>query len=122
AAIRDFIYRDAPRYAPGTQTVYSDFDMIVLGDVIEAVTGQPLDVYVREAFFAPMAMTRTGYRLTGRTDPTVVPTESDGTFRRRLLQGEVHDEAAWLLGGIAGHAGLFSTAEDLARFAFMMTN
>jgi len=121
-AIRAFIYRDAPRYAPGTETVYSDFDMIVLGDVIEAITGRPLDVYVRETFFEPLGMTQTGYRATGRTDPEVVPTEDDDYFRHRLLQGEVHDEAAWLLGGVAGHAGLFSTAEDLARFAFMLTN
>ena len=121
-AVRSFIYRDAPQYAPGTNTVYSDFDMIVLGDVVEAVAGQPLDVFVREAFFEPMAMTRTGYRLTGRTDPAAVPTEEDRAFRHRLLQGEVHDEAAWLLGGVAGHAGLFSTAEDLASFAFMLTN
>ncbi|MDX1419760.1 MAG: glycoside hydrolase family 3 N-terminal domain-containing protein [Rubricoccaceae bacterium] len=121
-AIRAFIHADPLRYPPGTRTVYSDFDMIVLGDVIEAVTGQPLDVVAREAFFEPLGMTRTTFRETGRTDPTVVPTEVDRTFRRRTLQGEVHDEAAWLLGGVAGHAGLFSTAEDLARFAFLLTN
>jgi beta-glucosidase-like glycosyl hydrolase/CubicO group peptidase (beta-lactamase class C family) len=122
AAVRAFIYRDPPQYPPGTGTVYSDFDMIVLGDVIEAVTGRPFDDYVRETFFAPLGMARTGFRTTGSPDPEAVPTEDDASFRHRLLQGEVHDEAAWLLGGTAGHAGLFSTASDLARFAFLLTN
>src|SRR5690606_12246047 len=77
AAILDFIHADAPRYTPGTATVYSDFDMIVLGEVIEAVTGMPLDAYVREAILRPLGMADTGFRPTGRTDPAVVPTEVD---------------------------------------------
>ncbi len=117
-----FIYADSSRYRPGSQTVYSDFDMIVLGKVIEEITRQPLDVYVHETFFEPLGMTNTRYLGTGRPDPTVVPTESDRTFRGRILQGEVHDEAAWILGGVSGHAGLFSTAEDLAKFAYMLAN
>jgi CubicO group peptidase (beta-lactamase class C family) len=67
-------------------------------------------------------MTSTRYLGTDRRDPTVVPTESDRSFRGRIIQGEVHDEAAWMLGGVSGHAGLFSTAEDLAKFAYMMAN
>ncbi len=117
-----FIYADSARYTPGTRTVYSDFDMIVLGEVIEEITRQPLEDYVRDSFFEPLGMTSTRFLGTGRRDPTVVPTESDRSFRGRLLQGEVHDEAAWMLGGVSGHAGLFSTAEDLARFAYMLTN
>lgn len=121
AAILDFIYTDPVRYPPGSRTVYSDFDMIVLAEVIEAVTDEPLDVYVREAIFEPLGMDATTFRSTGRRDPTVVPTEQDRAFRGRLLQGEVHDEAAWLLGGVSGHAGLFSTAGDLSRFAYTLT-
>jgi beta-glucosidase-like glycosyl hydrolase/CubicO group peptidase (beta-lactamase class C family) len=122
AAILDFIYADPLRYAPGTDTRYSDFDMIVLGEVIEAVTGQPLDAYLSEAIFEPLGMTDTGFRAPGTLDTRALPTEVDRTFRRRTLQGEVHDEAASLLGGVAGHAGLFSTAPDLARVAFLLTS
>jgi CubicO group peptidase (beta-lactamase class C family) len=67
-------------------------------------------------------MDATGFRAPGTLDPRALPTEVDRTFRRRTLQGEVHDEAASLLGGVAGHAGLFSTAGDLARVAFLLTN
>ena len=117
-----FIYADSSRYRPGTRTVYSDFDMIVLGEVIGGITRRPLDEYVHDVFFEPLGMTSTSYLGTGRRDPTVVPTESDRSFRGRIIQGEVHDETAWMLGGVSGHAGLFSTAEDLARFAYMMAN
>ena len=120
--ILDFIYSDSLRYAPGTNTRYSDFDMIVLGEVIEAITNQSLDVYLRETFYEPLGMDATGFRAPGTLDPRALPTEVDRTFRRRTLQGEVHDEAASLLGGVAGHAGLFSTAGDLARVAFLLTN
>jgi CubicO group peptidase (beta-lactamase class C family) len=121
-AILDFILGDSLRYAPGTDTRYSDFDMIVLGEVIEAITGQPLDAYLRATFYEPLGMDATGFRAAGTLDPRALPTEVDDTFRRRTLQGEVHDEAASLLGGVAGHAGLFSTAPDLARVAFLLTN
>lgn len=96
--------------------------MIVLGWVIERITGQPLDRYAEEHIFRPLGMRHTGFRSVGRPDTTVVPTEVDTVFRHRLIQGEVHDETAWILGGVAGHAGLFSTAEDLARFAYMLVN
>lgn len=120
--ILSFIYRDPLRYTPGDRTVYSDFDMIVLGEVIEEITQQSLDQYVEETFFEPLGMSETRFLRTGRRDPTVVPTEVDENFRERLIQGEVHDEAAWMLGGVAGHAGLFSTANNLAKFAFMLAN
>ncbi|NNF57952.1 MAG: serine hydrolase [Rhodothermaceae bacterium] len=120
--ILDFIYADSIRYRPGTRTVYSDFDMIVLGEVIETITGEPLDRYVDETIFRPLGMTATGFRSTGRRDITVAPTETDRRFRGRTLQGEVHDEAAWLMGGISGHAGLFSTASDLSRMAYVLAN
>ncbi len=121
-AVLDFVHADALRYAPGTATRYSDFDLIVLGEVVEAVVGQPLDVYLRETFYHPLGMADTGFRTVGTLDGRALPTERDRVFRRRALQGEVHDETASLLGGVAGHAGLFSTGPDLARLAFVLTN
>jgi len=115
------LYADALRYAPGTATLYSDLGMIVLGEVIEAITGQPLDAYLRETFYGPLGMADTGFRAVGTVDPRALPTEIDEVFRGRTIQGEVHDEKAALLGGVAGHAGLFSTAPDLARLAFLLT-
>lgn len=119
-AVLEAIFDEELQYVPGSESRYSDFGPIMLALLIERVTGQPFDQFVLESIFEPLGMGSTGYRLTGRPDPAVVPTEIDGTFRRRLLQGEVHDETAWILGGTAGHAGLFSTADDLARFAAMM--
>lgn len=109
-------------YEPGTDMRYSDFNMIALALAIENITGQPFEDYVEETIFEPLGMTRTGFRGTGQPDPEVVPTEVDDYFRNRLVQGEVHDETSWILGGVAGHAGLFSTAEDLATFAHMLVN
>ena len=117
-----FVYADTLSYRPGARSRYSDFDMIVLGEVIEAVTGRPLDEALREMVFRPLGMRHTGFRQPGALDPTAAPTERDGVWRGRTLQGEVHDEAASVMGGVAGHAGLFSTAEDLARFAFALAS
>ncbi len=109
-------------YAPGSKSQYSDFGPIALALVVERITGEEFGAYVRRTIFEPLGMYDTGFRRTGVPDPEAVPTEEDTYFRRRLLQGEVHDETAWLLGGTAGHAGLFSTAEDLATFAFVMAS
>lgn len=116
------IMNEELQYRPGSDTRYSDLGMISLALAIERITGQDFATYARENIFEPLGMASTGFRGTGLTDEAVVPTEFDDGFRVRLLQGEVHDEAAWLLGGTAGHAGLFSTAADLARFAHMMVN
>ena len=121
-AALDFVYTDTLRYRPGSKSVYSDFDMIVLGEVIEAVTGEPLDRHLRETVFAPLGMDATGFRRPGAVDRAAAPTERDRVWRGRTLQGEVHDEAASVMGGVAGHAGLFSTAEDLATFGFLLAS
>ena len=122
-AVMNAIYAEKLVYETGTDMRYSDFGPILIGRIIEQITGQPLDIYAREHIFEPLGMTRTGFRKAGvGSDPTIVPTEVDKSFRKRLVQGEVHDETAFILGGTAGHAGLFSTAEDLARFAYMMLN
>lgn len=107
---------------PGAAYVYSDFSMITLALVVEKITGQDFAAYTKQHIFEPLGMRDTGFLPTGKPDLTVVPTEVDDYFRNRLIQGEVHDENAWILGGVAGHAGLFSTAADLAQFAFMLTN
>lgn len=105
---------------PGEEYRYSDFGMISLALVIEEITGEPFDQWCTQNIFDPLGMRSTGFRGTGESDPAVVPTELDDYFRNRLIQGEVHDETAWMLGGVAGHAGLFSTAIDLSQFARMM--
>lgn len=126
AEVVDAIMADSLVYATGSDMRYSDLGVITLGLVLEQVAGQPLDVFARARIFEPLGMTRTGFRPVGAAnvpaDSLVVPTEVDAAFRKRLVQGEVHDETAWLLGGVAGHAGLFSTAEDLARFAYMLVH
>lgn len=121
AVVRE-IMAEPLEFPTGSKTKYSDFNMITLQLVIEEITGMGLAEYAEANIFQPLGMTQTGFKGTGETDPEVVPTENDTYFRNRLLQGEVHDEAAWVMGGIAGHAGLFSTAYDLAKFAHMLTS
>ncbi|GAQ85896.1 beta-lactamase [Klebsormidium nitens] len=119
--IRKFILADKCWYPPGT-TKYSDLSMIVLGWIVEEITGQPLEAFVKKELHQPLGMHDTHFRPVGETDfdIRVIPTEVDQGFRKRLLWGEVHDPTAYLLGGVAGHAGLFSTAKDIARYARML--
>lgn len=107
---------------PGTETVYSDWDMILTQLVIERITGKTLDQYVTETVFAPLAMTSTMFTPDSLAYfSRISPTEID-TARGGLVHGKVHDENAWAMGGVSGHAGLFSTAHDLAIFAQMLLN
>jgi CubicO group peptidase (beta-lactamase class C family) len=108
------------RAAPGTTTVYSDWDLILLQLIIERITGQELDAFVRDRIFAPLGMRETGYRP-GVPRDRIAATERD-TARGGLIWGEVHDPNAWAIGGVAGHAGLFGSARDLAVFAQMLLN
>ena len=119
-AVLDSIFTIALDSPPGTRYQYSDFGMITLALVLEAITGRDFATFAKEHIFEPLNMQATAFRGTGTPDTAVVPTERDDYFRHRLVQGEVHDENAWILGGAAGHAGLFSSAEDVARFASMM--
>ncbi|HEX8696918.1 MAG TPA: serine hydrolase [Longimicrobium sp.] len=109
------------RYAPGTQTVYSDWDLVLAGLVIERITGQPLDEWTQARVFRPLGMRDTGYRPPPSLRPRIAATEVDSA-RGGKIWGEVHDPNAWALGGVAGHAGLFSSARDLAVFAQMLLN
>ncbi len=120
ALIIDSIFTLPLDNQPGETYSYSDFSMIILMFVIEEITGQDFASFSRENIFEPLGISNTDFLGTGTPDSSVVPTELDDYFRNRLIQGEVHDETAWVLGGTSGHAGLFSSAEDVARFAAMM--
>lgn len=109
------------QYAPGTGMVYSDWDFILMQLVIERITGQTLDAFTAERVFRPLGMHDTGFLPDPSLRPRMAPTAVD-TARGGLLWGVVHDENAYALGGVAGHAGLFSTARDLATFAQFMLN
>lgn len=104
---------------PGARFVYSDLGAIVLMQVIERITREPLDQYLQTHVFGPLGMTRTRYRPPASWIPFIAPTERD-PWRGRELRGEVHDENAARLGGVSGHAGLFSNAPDLAKLAFFL--
>ncbi len=106
---------------PGTRTVYSDWDMILLQLVMERITGRTLDSLANEMVFAPLGMVDTRFVPPPILLPRIAPTEID-TLRGGLVRGFVHDENAWAIGGVAGHAGLFSTARDLAVFAQVLLN
>ena len=103
--------------APGTHAEYSDIGFIVLGAALERIAGESLDIFCQREIFGPLAMTRPTFNPPGEMRGQIPPTADDRTFRERIIQGEVQDENAYILGGVAPHAGLFSTAEDLARFA-----
>jgi CubicO group peptidase (beta-lactamase class C family) len=105
-----------PDTAPGVRYAYSDLNFILLGTVVARVTGQPLDAYLRDRVFAPLGMADTRFRPPASERARTAPTEYD-PWRQRQIRGEVHDENAYALGGVAGHAGLFSTAADLSRLA-----
>jgi CubicO group peptidase (beta-lactamase class C family) len=106
---------------PGTKYVYSDFGAITLGLVIEHVSGKTLDNFLAERLFRPLDMRWTRYRPPPEWHEQIAPTEND-LWRGRVVRGEVHDENAERLGGVAGHAGLFSNAPDLAKFARWILN
>ena len=103
---------------PGARMVYSDLGLIILGKMVERLTGQTLDRYLAARVFQPTGMQETMYNPAVSLRPRIAPTEFE-SWRGRHLRGEVHDENAFGLGGVAGHAGLFSTADDLAQFARM---
>jgi CubicO group peptidase (beta-lactamase class C family) len=111
------------KLGPQDKYVYSDNDFILLGEIVEAVSGLPLDQYVQRTFYYPMGMATTGYNPWQRFGvERVVPTEEEKYFRKQLLRGYVHDEGAAMFGGVSGHAGLFSNAYDLSMLYQMLLN
>ena len=113
----DLTNREKPVSAPGARFRYSDINFIVLGELVEKLSGMALDQYAAKHIFQPLAMTRTRYLPPASWIPGIAPTEYDNG---RMLRGVVHDPTARRMGGVAGHAGVFSTADDLARFAQAM--
>jgi CubicO group peptidase (beta-lactamase class C family) len=106
---------------PGVRMVYSDLGAILLGKIVESVAGEPEDRYLARRVFGPLGMNATRYRPDSADRWRIAPTEVD-PWRQRHLRGEVHDENAFALGGVSGHAGLFTSAHDLTRFAQMYLN
>jgi CubicO group peptidase (beta-lactamase class C family) len=107
--------------APGTRMAYSDLGAMLLTEIVERQTGQRLDRFLAARLFRPLGMRDTRFLPPRSWLGRIAPTEVDTTWRHRLVRGEVHDENAASMGGVSGHAGLFSTAPDLARFVqFLM--
>jgi CubicO group peptidase (beta-lactamase class C family) len=110
---------------PGTATVYSDWDMILQQLIIERITGQTLDKFVGDKVFKPLGMTSTLFNPDSSLFSRIAPTELDtatGGLMRGHIHGSVHDENAFKMGGVSGHAGLFSSARDLSIFCQMLLN
>ena len=105
---------------PGSVTEYSDVGFILLGEILARLAGESLDSFSTREIFRPMGMTETTFRPAANLLARIPPTENDRDFRNGVVQGGVNDENAWVLGGVAGHAGLFAPAVDLARFAQCM--
>jgi CubicO group peptidase (beta-lactamase class C family) len=107
---------------PGARAEYSDVGFILLGVALERIAGDPLDRFCQREIFGPLGMFHTTYNPPASLRSKIPPTADDQSFRKRIIQGEVQDENASVMGGIAPHAGLFSTASDIARFANTMLN
>jgi CubicO group peptidase (beta-lactamase class C family) len=118
---RQLVYDTPLEYRPGTGFVYSDLGADLLGMVVESIAGEGLDVFLHERVFKPLGMNDTGFLPADSLVYRIAPTEVSPP-RGYPLRGQVHDENAFALGGVAGHAGLFGTASDLAIFAQMLLN
>jgi CubicO group peptidase (beta-lactamase class C family) len=116
------IYDSAPEYAPGTDYVYSDLGLIVLGELVETVGGVSLDEHVRVHITEPLGMRDTGYNPAPSKLARIAATEYQPWAGRGMIRGSVHDENAWSLAGVAGHAGVFGTGYDLAVLAQTFLN
>src|SRR5499427_7712696 len=128
--------REPLRNPPGTRFVYSDINYIALGEVVHRVSGTMLDEFARRNIFAPLGMRDTGFRPEAKLRSRIAPTEKrrgqmnylgdsgadSGSEGEQWLRGQVHDPTSFRMGGVAGHAGLFSTADDLAIFCQMLLN
>ena len=105
---------------PMTRVEYSDIGFILLGIALERLAGESLDVFCQREIFQPLGMKQTCFNPPAAWKEQIPPTLDDHYFRHRIIQGEVNDENAYVLGGVAGHAGLFAPADDVARFALCM--
>jgi uncharacterized protein YbbC (DUF1343 family) len=115
----ELIAAEQPLQPPGTSYAYSDINFEILGELVRRVAGQQLDQYCQTHIFAPLGMRDTSFRPTSDRHDRIAPTVY---WKKKIIWGEVNDPTAFRMGGIAGHAGLFSTADDLALFAQMLLN
>lgn len=115
----EMIAAEQPQRAPGSAYEYSDINFEILGELVRRVAGQQLDLYCQTHIFAPLGMRDTGFRPAGELHDRIAPTVY---WRKKIIWGQVNDPTAFRMGGVAGHAGLFSTADDLALFARMLLN
>jgi uncharacterized protein YbbC (DUF1343 family)/CubicO group peptidase (beta-lactamase class C family) len=113
------IASEKPVFPPGTRFIYSDINFEILGELVRRISGQPLDVYCTEHIFKPLGMEDTGFKPSPSLIRRIAPTQY---IHGKMLKGVVHDPTAYNMGGVAGHAGLFSTASDLSIFAQMLLN
>lgn len=129
ATLTKFANRDEARAAvlalplrakPGEKTEYSCMSMITLQQVIEKIIGEPMDAFLKRRLWSPLGMGETLYNPPEELRSRCVPTEEDKSLRKKLIQGEVHDPAAWACGGVSGNAGLFSTVRDVERYLRLM--
>ena len=105
---------------PGTRSAYSDIGFILLGAALERIAGEKLDRFCAREIFDSLEMKGTGFNPPARRKSEIPPTAIDQNFRQQAIQGEVHDENASAMGGVAGHAGVFSNVADLAKFAMCL--
>ncbi len=105
---------------PGSKAEYSDIGFIILGIALERIADESISQFCQREIFGPIGMSHTTFNPPSSWKPSIPPTANDQAFRHRIIQGEVNDENASVLGGVAGHAGVFSTAEDMAHFANVM--
>jgi uncharacterized protein YbbC (DUF1343 family)/CubicO group peptidase (beta-lactamase class C family) len=116
------IVEETPVAVPGTRFIYSDINFETLGEIVRRVSGQPLEVFCAQNIFQPLGMKDTFFSPPPAVHDRVAPTQYQLGETGKMLWGEVHDPTAYNMGGVAGHAGLFSTADDLAIFAQMLLN
>jgi len=132
AALEELWHTDT-QTQPGTSFAYSDLNFIALGEIVRAVSGKSLDVFAEQEIYQPLGMTETTFHPPAAWIERIAPTESRARSlqylkggaseqEQQILRGEVHDPTAWRMGGVAGHAGLFSSARDVAIFAQMLLN
>jgi CubicO group peptidase (beta-lactamase class C family) len=115
AALRAAIYGAQPAHPPGSRVAYTNINALLLGDIVAAVYGAPLEQAIADLVLQPLELSDTGFRPRPERRSRIAPTEYDASWRACLVHGVVHDESAYALGGVAGHAGLFSSAGDLMR-------
>ncbi|MFD2417593.1 serine hydrolase [Amycolatopsis pigmentata] len=121
-ARRQAVLHSALKNSPGSTYLYSDINLMTLGFLIEHLTGKTLDQVVREKITTPLGMADTGFNPPATKLDRIAATEDEASPPRGMLRGQVHDENAWALGGVAGHAGIFSTAGDLALLSQAILN